>query len=202
MNNELFLERKCRHSTHYHDYHPCHYHDYPCSNTCFSCIYSRVMILLWSLAFHQKKTISMWLIRSSPEANFCVGTVPKSDNKRYLVPEGWGRARKVCSCKLLPLYMVCYSFIGETHNRINLNLPLLKFYLLQIFSIGVKISKDILGLLVLVFLFVCRICSATLKPRHLSWSFYFLYVLGITNLHIINNTLVSISSELWNKTDI
>ena len=37
---------------------------------------------------------------------------------------------------------------------------------------------------------------------HLSWSFYFLYVLGIVNSHIISYILVSISSDLLNKTDI
>ena len=37
---------------------------------------------------------------------------------------------------------------------------------------------------------------------HLSWSFYFLYVLGIVNSHIINYILVPISSDLLNKTDI
>ena len=36
---------------------------------------------------------------------------------------------------------------------------------------------------------------------HLSWSFYFLYLL-IVNSYIINFILDSISSELWNKTDI
>ena len=37
---------------------------------------------------------------------------------------------------------------------------------------------------------------------HLSWSFYFLYVLGIVNSHIINYIIVSTSSELSNITYI
>ena len=37
---------------------------------------------------------------------------------------------------------------------------------------------------------------------HLSWSFYLLYVLGIVDSHIINYILVSISSDILNKTDI
>ena len=36
---------------------------------------------------------------------------------------------------------------------------------------------------------------SNLVKGHLSWSFYFLYVLGIVNLHMINYILVSISSE-------
>ena len=40
-------------------------------------------------------------------------------------------------------------------------------------------------------------CLHTIVVKgHLSWSFYFLYVLVIVNLHIINYILVSISSEL------
>ena len=42
----------------------------------------------------------------------------------------------------------------------------------------------------------------SLFKTHLSWSFYFLYVLGIVNSRIIKYILVSTSSELLNKTDI
>ena len=45
-------------------------------------------------------------------------------------------------------------------------------------------------------------CVGECFKGHLSWSFYFLYVLGIVNSHIINYILVSISSDLSNKTDI
>ena len=41
-----------------------------------------------------------------------------------------------------------------------------------------------------------------LLKGHLSWSFYFLNVLGIVNSHIINYIFVLISSDLWNKMDI
>ena len=49
---------------------------------------------------------------------------------------------------------------------------------------------------------VFSLCELTSTVKgHLSWSFYFLYVIGIVTSHIINYILVSISSELWNKTD-
>ena len=60
-------------------------------------------------------------------------------------------------------------------------------------------DRDLLSILSLHVVFDAQ----TNIKGHLSWSFYFLYnVLGIVNSHIINYILVSISSDLSNKTDI